>query len=473
MNDQKQFKDKVELSILERINESHAIEGFDMSIKFNKARIQERCLQILKSRKFKDLLYQRHQRNKMSEDTFLKLMEIHCSTKKRSENPDQYLQSKDISAIIKDYVQQNYESEKIRKEKIENFLKLLLSVNPGENSKNFEEFYDDESYQDENFLKVHLEFFQTHLLKIDKQNQILIEENKELKEHSKQILQQNEEFKKQLNKILTENSFIKLKSESVLLKNNELKSELLELKSQSLRLLNNTEDLKSKVETIIQSNEQIKCQSTTLLDKISPLPQIQNCLINMNKTIPTTWLTLNQTSTIIGNAQYGEIQRLMEWIERKEQKFCKLSLIYRGSRDGFTTQTFHSQCDYLSPTISLIRSDRNKIFGGYTEQTWNYSGTYKRDDEAFLFSFSNNEKYPIQSPRFAISTRGSSLVNYGHNGDIYISNDCNTNRFSRIRFPCSYSCSKFSYESNEGSIYLAGAVNFKVIDIEVFAVSWI
>ena len=191
MNDQKQFKDKAECMIVERINESHDIEGYDMSIKLNKPKIEEKCMQILASRKFKDMLYQREKRNKLDEDKFLKLMEMHYEAKKKSENPDQYLQSKEISTIIKDYVQQNYEDEKVRKEKIENYLKSLVGVNPEEDSKSFEEFYEDESYHDEKFLKVHLQFFQAHLLKIDKRNLALINENKALKEKLSKISPEN------------------------------------------------------------------------------------------------------------------------------------------------------------------------------------------------------------------------------------------------------------------------------------------
>ena len=102
MNDQ--FKEKAECMIMERINESHAIEGFDMSIKLYKPMIEERCLLIIASRNFKDLLYQREKRNRLSEDIFLKLMEMHNETKERSVDQNQFLQSNEISTIIKDYV---------------------------------------------------------------------------------------------------------------------------------------------------------------------------------------------------------------------------------------------------------------------------------------------------------------------------------------------------------------------------------
>ena len=70
-------------------------------------------------------------------------------------------------------------------------MKLLISANPEEDSKSFEEFYEDTSYHDEKFLKVYLQFFQAHLLKIDKQNCTLIDENTELKQQLSIIYDKN------------------------------------------------------------------------------------------------------------------------------------------------------------------------------------------------------------------------------------------------------------------------------------------
>ena len=55
---------------------------FNMSIKSSKPSLEEIYLHILASRKFKDLLYQRKKRI-LSENTFLKCMEILCEAKKR------------------------------------------------------------------------------------------------------------------------------------------------------------------------------------------------------------------------------------------------------------------------------------------------------------------------------------------------------------------------------------------------------
>ena len=460
--------------IIERINESHAIQGFDMSIKLNKPKIEEKCLQILALRKFKDLLYQREKRNTLNEDTFLKLMGINNEAKKRSEDPDQYLQWKEISTIIKDYVQQNYEDENVRKQKSETYLKLLISPNSAEDFKSFEEFYEDASYDDEKFLKVHLEYFQAHLLKIDKENQLLIDENKRLKVQFNEISAENKQLKSKSDDLMLRNEKItaqsvqllkntenlkveleavKSKSDSILRNNEELKVELAAVKSQSTQLLQNTENIKLKIDAIMQSNEQIKFK----------IPQIKNLDDKLFQ-----WLSLSEKSSIIGDGMNGETQNLMCWIKRKEEKSYKLNLIYRGSRDGFTAQAFHSKCDNKSPTISFIQSDQNKIFGGYTQQTWEGNGVYKPDDKAFLFSFTNNEKYPIKIPEQAIYPHSTHSVIYGGGCDIAIYDNCNTSNNNYSKFPTDYSCSKYPSITEESKTYLAGAYYFKVIEIEVF-----
>ena len=51
-------------------------------------------------------------------------------------------------------------------------------------------------------------------------------------------------------------------------------------------------------------------------------------------------------------------------------------LLFRASRDGFATQTFHSKCDNKGPTITIVKSGAN-IFGGFTEISWNSKYTDK------------------------------------------------------------------------------------------------
>ncbi len=44
-----------------------------------------------------------------------------------------------------------------------------------------------------------------------------------------------------------------------------------------------------------------------------------------------------------------------------------MTLLYRGSRDGWTPKDFHRLCDGKSPTITLFKVKNGPCIGGYTE----------------------------------------------------------------------------------------------------------
>ena len=60
---------------------------------------------------------------------------------------------------------------------------MKLVIKPAEKWMSVEEFYADKIYHDER--KNHLEYFKAHLLKIDKENYVLINENRRLQEKKK------------------------------------------------------------------------------------------------------------------------------------------------------------------------------------------------------------------------------------------------------------------------------------------------
>ena len=44
-------------------------------------------------------------------------------------------------------------------------------------------------------------------------------------------------------------------------------------------------------------------------------------------------------------------------------------LLYRASRDGWSSTTFHARCDERGPTMVVVKSV-DCLFGGFTEQSW-------------------------------------------------------------------------------------------------------
>ena len=81
-----------------------------------------------------------------------------------------------------------------------------------------------------------------------------------------------------------------------------------------------------------------------------------------------------------------EIRMLKLWVGSET---ANLALIYRGSRDGFSAEKFHLYSDGRGPTVTIIKSEFNQIFGGYASFSWE-TGIFewKKDPKAFLFSIS-------------------------------------------------------------------------------------
>ena len=70
------------------------------------------------------------------------------------------------------------------------------------------------------------------------------------------------------------------------------------------------------------------------------------------------------------------------------------SLVYRASRDGDSSEEFHKRCDNIGPNITLIKSDKNIKFGGFTIKDWKplEDSEEKEDPYSFCFSLGNNKK---------------------------------------------------------------------------------
>lgn len=50
-----------------------------------------------------------------------------------------------------------------------------------------------------------------------------------------------------------------------------------------------------------------------------------------------------------------------------------LQKIFKGSEHDFKANAFHSYCDNKGPTLSVILSDTNRLFGGFTSKNWTSS----------------------------------------------------------------------------------------------------
>jgi len=91
-------------------------------------------------------------------------------------------------------------------------------------------------------------------------------------------------------------------------------------------------------------------------------------------------------TSIISNSDFD---LLCGWLGKK----VYLKLLYRGSRDGYESQTFHSKCDNQGPTIVVLRTNFQKVIGGVSFVKWESpprTGLFCKDPsgKSFVFSLS-------------------------------------------------------------------------------------
>ena len=87
--------------------------------------------------------------------------------------------------------------------------------------------------------------------------------------------------------------------------------------------------------------------------------QIQGILEELKPKAPKNF----EESVILTNEEHRS--KFNSWLPQ----YDKWHLLFRASRDGFTTQAFHTKCDNKGPTVTIVKSGNN-IFGGFTENSW-------------------------------------------------------------------------------------------------------
>ena len=111
-----------------------------------------------------------------------------------------------------------------------------------------------------------------------------------------------------------------------------------------------------------------------------------------------------------------DTELLHKWVEEAVKKKVKFELLWKGTRDGFKASDFHTRCDKKGPTVTVIKSQHDKIFGGFTSESWGFAGSgdpqNKHDATAFIYSLTRKEKYAQQ-------LNSNSIGDYSDRGPIF------------------------------------------------------
>ena len=84
------------------------------------------------------------------------------------------------------------------------------------------------------------------------------------------------------------------------------------------------------------------------------------------------------------------------------------------TENGEKPEDFHKHCDNKGPTLIIIKTTSNRIFGGFTPLNWNNnSDFYDNTKRTFVFSLNLMKKYELKTSAISAIDNARNSINYG------------------------------------------------------------
>ena len=173
----------------------------------------------------------------------------------------------------------------------------------------------------------------------------------------------------------------------------------------------------------------------------------------------------NIIDSILISKDKDKSKSIISWIKEKiKMKKIKHEKIFVMSLNGTSSQVFHNYCDNMGPTLTLVKTTKNKIFGGFTPLDWDSSGKSKVDstNQTFIFSLNLMKKYDI------ITNEKPAIICNKNNGPAFggIDFEIKTDMTKGRSFANQYA----NFLSDNNLELTGGKGNFELFDIEDFEV---
>lgn len=171
-------------------------------------------------------------------------------------------------------------------------------------------------------------------------------------------------------------------------------------------LKNENDILKTSIENLENQNILIigRLDKLDILEKenkmlYEKIIKIENIIENMKNSGNDN--VINNSKILNGNVESQKL--IIKWIKEKTSKNnIKVELIFRKSENGETSEDFHKYCDNQGPTLSIIKTTKNHIIGGFTPLNWvnDLKGIseYDYSNQTFIFSLNARKKYDLIDP---------------------------------------------------------------------------
>ena len=154
----------------------------------------------------------------------------------------------------------------------------------------------------------------------------------------------------------------------------------------------------------------------------------------------------------------------------------ELNLVYRASEDGDKSKDFHKKCDKIGPNVTLIKTKKGYVFGGFTAKNWEHLkrdininkpnlGSASRDMRAFGFCVNIQKIYNNEKPdEFAIWCNRNYGPTFKNNFFQIFDNCFKKGGYCSLRKNSHFGGQEYDYEIS------GGESKFGVDEIEVYEV---
>ena len=157
--------------------------------------------------------------------------------------------------------------------------------------------------------------------------------------------------------------------------------------------------------------------------------------------------------------------------ERMKKEIKEIKKLYQATIDGGSPLNFHSKCDNIRNTFTLIKSTENRRFGGFNSEPWKTSKDLKfiDDKNAFLFSLDKQKIYPYKEDGYAICFYENRGPIFGNAHDISIVGNPLKEKKSYTKE--SLSCCSYQFQGDKNALSEDGRGRcFNLKEYEVFQV---
>jgi hypothetical protein len=148
------------------------------------------------------------------------------------------------------------------------------------------------------------------------------------------------------------------------------------------------------------------------------------------------------------------------------------NVIYSKQAIFSEAQVFNFLILYFKATLTIIKTADGFIFGGYTDASWNITNDYVRDENAFIFSLTNQQNTPLlmrtSHPHESIYSHPNYGPVFGKGHDIFIADNSNQNTLSHAYICHTYEHPKYLHSKTEAMKFLASRTHFQTAEIEIF-----